>query len=386
MYLRSVKPHKNQSFILLGARGTGKSTFLQKQWLLKLPHLYIDLLLPEVEDRYRREPALLKADVLAEGSKIVWVVIDEIQKLPKLLDVVHHLIETTELKFALTGSSARKLKRGEANLLAGRATMLTFFPLTAQEMGPDFNLEKCLNWGSLPKVQSVASNEERINFLRSYALSYIKEEIQVEQLVRNLDPFRNFLEIAGLSSGKIINYTKIARDVGVDNKTVKNYFQILEETLLGFFLPAFHRSIRKSQLAHPKFYLFDIGVQKALSRSLKSVEVEGTSAFGNAFEHWVLQEIFRLNQYMGSDYRMSYYATKNGTEVDLILTRGRETILVEIKSAMHLQIEKVKKLDTLAKDFKATRVCYLSRDKIKSQYGQVECLHWEQFLEEFKAY
>ena len=265
-------------------------------------------------------------------------------------------------------------------MLAGRAYMHFLYPFKSFELGDDFNLEDRLNWGSLPRACTLSDAEERAAYLKSYALTYIKEEVQVEQLVRNLDPFREFLEIAALGSGEIINYSKMGRDVGVDNKTVQNYFQILEDTLLGFILPAHHRSLRKSQLEHPKFYLFDNGVRKALSRSLKSYVTEGTSAFGEAFEHWMIQEIFRLNHYTQSDYRLSYFATKNDVEIDLVLSRGRETILVEIKSAKTHQLDEIRKLDRSSEIFKPTATYYVSRDSHSIKEGGVQALHWKNFL------
>ncbi len=380
MYSRTVRPLKSKSFFLFGARGTGKSTYLKLQFFNSTPHHYIDLLLPELEDRYQRSPQLLKSDIFALKKRPEWVVIDEIQKLPRLLDLVHHLIEETDIKFALTGSSARKLKRGNANLLAGRANWYHLFPLTAEEIGEKFNLENALNWGTLPEIFHFESDEERSAYLKSYTLLFIKEEIQVEQLVRNLDPFREFLEIAAQSSGKIINYSKIGREVGVDTKTVQNYFQILEDTLIGFILPSYHKSIRKSQLEHPKFYLFDNGVKNALSRTLRSRVAPGTSSFGNAFEHWVLQEVFRTNLYQNLDFRLNYFATKNGTEIDLILTRGAKTILVEIKSSDRIDLDRMKKLGKIALAFKSSKAYYVSRDKVPTHHDGVDALSWEEFV------
>jgi predicted AAA+ superfamily ATPase len=221
--------------------------------------LYIDLLDLATEDLFRTHPEELRQQILAKKD-CDWVVIDEVQKLPRLLDTVHQLIEEKRAKFILSGSSARKLKRGSANLLAWRAFVYHLHPLTSVEYGATFSLQEVLEWGALPKLLEFQNASDKIEFLRAYALTYLKEEIQVEQLVRNLDPFRQFLEIAAQSNGQIVNYSKIARDVGVDTTTVQNYFSILEDTLIGFHLPAYHRSIRKRQRESPKFYLFDPGV------------------------------------------------------------------------------------------------------------------------------
>jgi predicted AAA+ superfamily ATPase len=196
-------------------------------------------------------------------------VIDEVQKAPKLLDQIHYEIEKRQIKFALTGSSARKLRRGGANLLAGRALMNHLYPLTHRELAADFVLQDVLQWGSLPEIFSAPSDLVRQEYLKTYVDSYLKEEILQEQLVRNVVPFRKFLPVAAQMNGKILNFSSMAKDLGVDWSTVKNYYQILEDTWLGFNLPIYHRSLRKQQLKGQKFYLFDLGVQRALERNLK---------------------------------------------------------------------------------------------------------------------
>ncbi|MBI3535831.1 MAG: DUF4143 domain-containing protein, partial [Deltaproteobacteria bacterium] len=252
-----------------------------------------------------------------------------------------------------------------------------------QELKDSFDLNSVLNWGSLPKVQSLGSNAERAAYLKTYALTYLKEEVQSEQLVRKLEPFRLFLEVAAQCNAKILNFKKISNDVGVDDKTVFSYFQILEETWIGFFLPSYHPSIRKSQLSHPKFYFFDPGVIRALSRTLAGNIVSGTSLYGDAFEHWVILEIYRLNEYTGSDYRLSYFATKEGSEVDLVLDKpGFPVILIEIKSSTRVDEREVNKLARISKDFKNAKVYYVSQDMSHLKIGSVICLHWQELLKE----
>lgn len=377
MFHRLISPLKTNSFFLFGARGTGKSTFLQ-HYLREQRPLWIDLLDPKQEDRYRLHPEDLQSAVLT--AKHEWVVIDEVQKIPRLLDVVHKLIESTSARFALTGSSAHKLKHGSANLLAGRAFVNHLFPLTHVEMGDNFDLVHALKWGTLPKVTQFSQDPERIAFLESYALTYLKEEIWAEHVIRQLDPFRKFLEIAAQSNGKILNYSNIARDVGCDTKTAQSYFQILEDTLLGFFLPAYHVSIRKQQRQAPKFYLFDTGVCRALNRTLTLDLLPSTFAFGCAFEHWVILEAMRLNDYYKKDFRFYYLRTKDDVEVDLIVDRpGLPPALVEIKSAEHVDDRDVREVAHFLKDLKGEGYC-LSRDTVAKKIGEVHALEWREGL------
>lgn len=380
MFQRTIKPIKSNSFFLFGARGTGKTTFL-RQYFSDKNTLWIDLLDPILEDQLASDPASLSQQIELAKDNIEWVVIDEVQKLPRLLDIVHHYIETTNIKFALTGSSARKLKHGVANLLAGRAFVNHLFPLTNEEMGEAFNEMKALTFGTLPKIVLFDADEERTAFLRSYALTYLKEEVWSEHVVRQLEPFRKFLEIAARCNGDIINYSNIARDVDADIKTVQSYFGILEDTLLGYLLPPFHRSIRKQQHQNPKFYFFDTGVKRALDRTLTQELVPGTYGFGKTFEHFIVVESMRLNTYYEKDYKFSYLRTKENAEIDLIVERpGLPAVLIEIKSTDKVDDRDTKTVESFLKDFpKAEGIC-LSRDPISKKIGKVSCLHWREGL------
>jgi predicted AAA+ superfamily ATPase len=343
----------------------------------------IDLLESEQEDLFARRPSELLYQVNALSQNVEWVVIDEIQKVPKLLDVVHKLIETTDKKFALTGSSARKLKHGVSNLLAGRAFINHLYPLTSWEIGSAFNLIDVLRYGTLPKIFAFKTNLEKEEFLRAYSFAYLKEEIATEQIVRKLDPFRNFLEIAAQSNGMVLNYSKIARDVGVDIKTVQSYFQILEDTLVGFMLPAYHRSIRKQQVLHPKFYFFDTGIKRALERTVNQPMFEGSFAFGNAFEHFILLELYRLNDYRRMDWRFSYLRTKDGVEIDLVIDRpGRSTVLIEIKSSDTIDESDCKTLNRYVDEFTSAVAYCVSRTKVRKKIDKVVCLYWEDLFKE----
>lgn len=380
MVKRLINPSKSNSFFIFGARGTGKSTFVRGQFAAN-SMLTIDLLQPDQEDEFAREPMRLARTLRAMAKRPQWVFIDEIQKVPKLLNVVHSLIESEKQKFILTGSSSRKLKRGAANLLAGRAFVYSLFPFTAEELGARFDEEMYFRWGGLPKIYNLQTDADRRQYLRSYGLTYLKEEIKEEQLVRRLDPFRDFLEVAAQMSNKIVNYAKIGADIGVDHKTVQNYFDILTDTWIGFYLPAFHPSVRKSQGKSPKFYFFDVGVRKSLARDVGGYSGPGSASFGDDFEQFLVTEIFRWNEYLQADYRLSFLRTKNDNEIDLILSRGRHHVACEIKSADRVEEKDVRRVEVLAGDIKNCKsVYYLSRDPRPQKIGDVSCLFWKDFI------
>lgn len=382
MIERLQKPLFTNSFFLFGARGTGKSTFLRDAFRAERT-LWIDLLDPEQENRYALRPGELMDQIRAGIGQFDWIVIDEIQKVPKLLDVVHAAIEAHGVRFALTGSSARKLKRDSVNLLAGRAFVYHLFPLTSRELGTGFDLAGALHYGTLPRLLALATDDERKAFLRAYAMTYLKEEVWAEHLIRKLDPFRRFLEVAAQCNGEIVNCANIARDVGTDHKTVSAYFEILADTLLGFMLEPYHASVRKRQRQSPKFFLFDPGVARALSGTLNVELVPSTYAFGRAFEHFVLLEIVRLSDYRRNDYRFSYLRTKDGAEIDLIVERpGGRTALVEIKSGDRVDERDVRELSRFLPDFPGAEAFCLSRDKARKRIGDVLAVPWQEGLSE----
>jgi len=382
MLNRIIKLKKNNSFFLFGARGTGK-TFLLKEWFKSARALFIDLLLPEPYETYSLRPQTLMEQLAGLGKKTEWVVIDEIQKIPKLLDIVHQQIESSHFKFAMSGSSARKLKHGGANLLAGRAFVNHLFPLTAREIGEPFSLASALAWGTLPRLLALESAEDKRDFLRTYTHTYLKEEITQEQVVRRLDPFRRFLFVAAQMSGQIVNFSKIAREVGAGTPTVQTYFEILEDTLVGFLLEPFHESIRKRQRENPKFYFFDTGVQRALNNTL-TVELQPqTYAFGHAFEHFVVNEINRLQSYAKKDYQLSYLRTKDDVEIDLVIERpGLKRALVEIKSTSRITEDDVRALQQIGRDIPRSEAFCLSLDPVPKKIGTVKCFPWQRGLEE----
>ncbi len=370
---------KTNSFLMFGARGTGKSSLL-KEILPPNQSLYVDLLKPSQARKLQDRPEELKE--LIEFAKrsnpnLQWVIVDEVQKVPELLDVVHDLIETTSLKFALTGSSARKLKRGGANLLGGRAFVYYLFPLTSVEMGEDFSLDLALQWGTLPKILSFSDNLERELFLEAYVNTYLSEEILEEQLIRKVAPFKKFLAIAAQTSGTIVNFSKIAHDIGVDPKTVITYFHIIEETLLGFFLPPFETSLRKQQLMAPKFYLFDTGVTRCLAGTITG-NSPSSQELGRLFEQFIICEIFRLNIYRRTKYEIYHWATHGGAEVDLILRAPTgEITLIEIKASANVTAQHLKHLTSLHADYPAYRKICICREPLPRIFNEIEILPWD---------
>jgi len=389
MIPRILNSPKTNSFFLFGARGTGK-THLLRNLFTEEPIFKIDLLDDEAFWRFSRNPSLLNSEYLAHRntSKSPWIIIDEIQKIPELLNVVHMMLEANSKSkplFAITGSSSRKLKRGAANLLGGRAFVFGLFPFTHIELGKTFDLMAALTYGTLPKIFDFSDSKDRIRFLRSYVTTYVKEEIIAEQILRKIEPFRDFLQISAQMSSKILNIAKIAAEVGVDPKTVGVYFSILEETYMGFRLPAFHESVRKAQRLHPKFYWFDTGVRRTLNDTVEFPPAPGTSYFGELFEEFVINEIFRMNSYTEKNYSLSYLATQNSkTEVDLILdkARGRVRIGVEIKSSTSVDEGEVLSLSKVGQDLKATKLYYLSQCPHRAVIHGVDCMEWRSGIQE----
>ena len=380
MFQRTINLSKNNSFFLFGARGTGKSTLLH-QYFGDSKALMIDLLIPEVEDRFIRNPSELLGQIqLHQPDRVL---IDEVQKVPKLLNVVQSILfDHPHIQFALTGSSARKLKRGHANLLAGRAFLHHLYPLTAIELGDVFSLNTAMAYGQLPAVWNMSDMSDKRAFLQSYALTYYKEEIQAEQLVRNLEPFRNFLEVAAQSNSKIISYAAIARDVNVDIKTVQSYFHILEDTLLGFLLEPFHRSIRKRQRQNPKFYFIDTGLARALSRTLTLDIMPRTSLYGSLFEQFIILEIYKRSHYAMNDYRLSYLRTKDDAEIDLIIERpGLPLALIEIKFTTCVDCMQLRTLSQFKRDIGTCDAFCLSQDSVARIHDGIQLFPWQQGLE-----
>ncbi len=376
MVKRHLKPSFSRSFFLFGPRSTGKTTAL-RQWFKDKDHLFIDLLNPDDERRYSKNPELLKG--LIDSSQPNWVIIDEIQKCPGLLSIAQMSIQKKICKFALTGSSARKLKRGAANLLGGRATTYELFPLSVGELEETFDLQTAIHFGLLPEIYDL-DDADRIRFLKSYCTTYLKEEVVAEQLVRKVQPFRDFLELLALQNGQIVNYSKFSRDCGVDVTTIQTYLEILEDTLIGFQLKPYNTAARSRVRKNPKFYFFDTGVTRALAGHLESAIIPSTPLFGHYFESLVINEIRKKLSYQERQYKMSYLMTPSGLEIDLILELGKERIALEIKSSQEVDPIRVRSFESLAKDIKASQLVYLSRCPDAIKLGAVECMPWVHFL------
>lgn len=381
MFHRLLNPLSDKHFFLFGARGTGKSWFLEN-WMSAANPQWVNLLDESQFLNFSRRPALLREQLMAAKTGApTWVVIDEIQRVPGLLNEIQDLMESPatrdRFQFALTGSSARKLKRGSGNLLAGRALMNRMFPLTHVELAERFSLVTVLRFGSLPRVSTAESELEKEEFLESYVQTYIKEEIRVEQTVRNLDPFLRFVDVAAQMSGEPLNYTAIGRDCGVDPKMVERYYQVLEDTLMGEFLEPFHTSVRKRQSQRPKFYFFDLGVVNALRRQLRSIPTPQSYGFGKLFEHFIVLELIRLNSYRRARQRYSVYRTADGAEVDLVVeTAGGKLLAVEIKSSELVSAVDIHKLHVNGTALGAHRILVLSRESTPRRVNAVEVLPW----------
>jgi predicted AAA+ superfamily ATPase len=382
MIARELNILTGNSFLLFGSRGTGKTRLL-KELFSKTSALWVDLLDPNQEYEFNRRPELLRQRISELQSEPEWVVIDEVQRAPKLLDIAHQLIESTKIKFALTGSSARKLRRGGANLLAGRAFVYHLFPFTWTELGSEFSLDETLLWGALPKTVALKTDEERELFLSSYVDTYLREEVVAEQLVRNVTPFRTFLDLTGQLNGEPINYAKLSREVRADDTTIRTYFEILEETLIGFRLPSFDKSVRKQQLQSPKFYLFDLGIKRAVDRFSIAKLIPGSSLYGRAFEHFIILEAVRRNEYRRKRAKLSYLRTKDGLEVDLIVEKpGQAPIFVEIKASDNIEAVDLRGFERLIEGDSGVTGVVLSRDKRQFSRGAIKFMPWQEGLKE----
>jgi uncharacterized protein len=388
MFSRLLHVTENNSFFLFGPRGVGKTTYLKRLPFFDKQALFINLLLPEQEQIFHRQPQALINIIAALAPELRYVVIDEVQKVPKLLDVVHHLIETSDKIFILTGSSARKLKHGGANLLAGRAFVYHMFPLNVFEIESQLQLQDALTFGTLPKLFDYKNADDKQRYLWAYTNTYLKEEIWEEQFVRELDPFRRFLEVAAQMNGKILNFANIARDVGVSDKTIQKYYGLLEDTLMGFFLEPFDNSFRKRLSKKPKFYFFDSGVARALASQLTLPLAQGTSAYGEAFEHFIITQINQLISYFYPEYRASYIRTKDDLEIDLVVERpGLPLLLIEIKSTSQVQEQQLRSLKTMETDLPDAETICLSQDVFAKSYGKVTVYPWLEGLKKyFKPY
>lgn len=336
-----LPPSGTETFFLWGPRQTGKSTLLRQAYA---DGYWVDLLKAEEFRRYTTRPELLRQELAAAGEVTPrQIVIDEVQKVPALLDEVHWLMENRGLHFALCGSSARKVRRGTANLLGGRALRYELHGLSAHELADDFDLNRLLNDGYLPRIYGAA---RAVKMLDAYVADYLKEEIAAEGLVRNLPTFSDFLDVAALSDGEIVNFSNVARECGVSSHTAKSYFQILVDTLLGHWLPAYRKRPKRRVIGAPKFYFADVGVVNRLAR--RGAVSPGSELYGKAFENWVFHELSAFISYRKYDGQLSYWRLASGIEVDFVL--GDMDVALEAKSSERIGADHLKGLRSLIKD------------------------------------
>lgn len=361
-----------KSIFLLGPRATGKSYLIHEQ--LHTKAVIIDLLRSDLHLRLSAAPWELESQLMAQiqTSERLWIVIDEVQKIPQLLDEVHRLIETRHWRFLLTGSSARKLKRGQANLLAGRAWTAHLYPLSISEI-PNFDLDRYLHIGGLPMAYSSNDPQEE---LRAYAQTYLYEEIQAEGLVRKLPQFLRFLNTAALANGQLLNFAQIASNTGVPATTVKEYYSILEDTLIGFMLKPWQQAIKRKTIATAKFYLFDTGVCHALVGT-QHLEPQ-TDLYGRSFEHWIAMELRCYLDYIRSHDVLSFWRDQQQHEVDFII--GNHTA-IDVKASKKISDRELKNINILREENIIKKFYLVSQDSIERVHDNIICLHWKTFME-----
>ena len=359
---------KKKSFFLFGPRSTGKST-LVKQQLLNSAGI-IDLLDSRLFLQLSRAPHDLEEIIDAQNTNLV--VIDEIQRIPELLNEVHRLIENRKMRFLLTGSSARKLKRGNANLLAGRVWEAGLYPLTWKEI-PEFNLERYLLYGGLPVVYLSEYPEEELD---AYVNTYLKEEVMAEGLIRNLPPFARFLKSIALANGEVVNFTKLGNDCQVAASTVREYISLLEDTLVGFLLPAWIESKKRKAIKSGKFYFFDPGVTHTLSGT--QVLDRNSDLYGKSFEQFMGMEIRAYLGYRRIKLPLSFWRSTHGHEVDFLIG---DKVAVEIKSSRRVTSTDVKGLKVLAEEKIFSDFYLVSHDPVVTKKGNINTIHWKKFME-----
>lgn len=374
--LLQLKLPPKQSAFLWGARKTGKSTLLKQNFP---ESIYFDFLNTDLYYAFLKEPFRLRQNILEilrnQGNIRTPIIIDEVQKIPDILDEVHWLIENHNLKFILCGSSARKMRRGHANLIGGRAWRFSLLPLCKREI-PEFNLLRALNNGLIP-LHYLENDAKRS--LKSYIQDYLKEEIFAEGLTRNIKAFSHFTDILGFSNGELVNFSYIAREVGVDANTIKEYFQILDDTLIGYLIYPFTKRAKRNVLTKtPKFYLFDVGIAGYLERRI--IQDEKGPGFGKAFEHFLFMELQAHRTYTELDYSITFWRTTSAQEVDFILDNGK--IAIEVKGTSNITNKETKNLRSFISKFTVSRAIIVCNELLPRRVNDIEIIPWELFLEQ----
>jgi len=366
MYKRifKISEKANQSFFLFGPRGTGKTTWLKTNFP---DSIYLDLLDSKLYRTFLATPEKLENFIPPKYKK--WIILDEVQKTPNLLDEVHRLIESKKYKFILSGSSARGLRKKGINLLAGRALTYYFHPLTQKELGEDFSLPRSLKFGQLPMAYTSSDPDK---FLNSYIQTYLKEEVLQEGLTRNIGNFSRFLETAAFSQGQILNTSQVAREAQLERKTVENYFSILEDLLIGVRVPVFNKRSKRKLISHNKFYYFDVGIFRSLMpRGPLDSENE---IDGAALETLFLQEIRALNDYYNLGYKIYYWRSTTGLEVDFILYGSRGLLAFEIKRKSSIFKKDLRGLRAFSKDYPKVKSFVFCSVSEKEYHGNIQVL------------
>ncbi len=365
---------KGQSAFLWGPRKTGKSTFLKKRFPKSLVY---DFLKTDLFFEFSKHPDHMRQQLLAQNPETLAepVILDEVQKIPRILDEVHWLMENAGISFILCGSSARKLKRGQANLLGGRAWRYEMFPLTTNEIG-DMDLKRTLNSGTIP-IHYLQPQYKRS--LTAYVHDYLKEEVFDEGLIRNVPAFSRFFDAMGYSHGQLTNYSNIARDCGVDSKTVKEYYQILVDTLLGTMVEPFKRKQGRQVISRaPKFYLFDVGVATTITK--QRINEEKGEWFGQAFEHFIFTELNAHRSYSELLYDIHFWRTKTGLEVDFILNSGE--VAIEVKGTDRVDPRDLKPLMTFMEEYTPRHAYVVCNEKTKRTQKGITIIPWKEFLQD----
>jgi len=370
MYSRIIKYPDNKSFFLFGPRGTGKTTWVKKTF----PNaVYIDLLESRLFNDLLADPQRLENFIPINFKD--WIIIDEVQKIPELLNEVHRLIEKYKYKFILTGSSARKLRQKGYDLLAGRALNRLMYPLTVLELGEDFKLNHSLSFGNLPSVY-VESNYR--DYLESYIKTYLQEEIQQEGLTRNLGAFSRFLETASFSQGSVLNVSEVARECAVERKVVENYFTILEDLLLAYRVPIFTKRAKRRLTAHPKFYFFDVGVYRTL-RPMGPLDLP-EEVGGISYESFFFQELVAINDYLNLGYKIYYWRTSTNIEVDFVLYGARGLKIFEVKRRGKITKNDLRGLKDFLNDYPSAKAYLIYGGERKMSEGTIDILPLEHAL------
>lgn len=367
---------KGQSTFLWGPRKTGKTMYLRTMFPEAIVY---DFLKTDLFLEFSRNPALLRERLLAKDERVLEypIILDEVQKVPQVLDEVHWLIENKGLSFILCGSSVRKLKRGQANLLGGRAWRYQMFPFVTPEVG-NIDLLRALNHGMIP-IHYLQDDSHYKKSLNAYVHDYLKEEVFNEGLVRNIPAFSRFFDCIGYSHGELTNYSNIARDCGVDSKTVKEYYQILVDTLLGVMLEPFKRRQGRQVISStPKFYLFDVGVAGILTK--RHLKEEKGEEFGKAFEHFMFMELAAYKSYNELDFEINFWRTKSGLEVDFILGNGE--VAVEVKGSHRLDKKDLGPLIAFSEEYSPKKAILVCNEKEERKSGNIQIMPWQRFLGE----